>query len=50
MIRVKKNTSNELVGVLRTNTSKSLMKTSEMAVQLAMANVNGMLFRDSDKK
>ena len=50
MIRVKKNTSNVFVGVFKTNTSKSLMKTSEMAVQLAMANVNGILFRDSDKK
>lgn len=26
------------------------MKTSDIAVQLAIANVNGILFRESDKK
>jgi len=50
MIKVKKKTSRELVGVLRTKTSNNLMKTREIAVQLAMASVKGMLFSESDRK
>jgi hypothetical protein len=50
IIRVKKKISRLLVGVFNTKTSNSLMKTSDIAVQLAIAKVNGILFSERERK
>jgi hypothetical protein len=38
------------VGDFNIKTSNSLMKTRDMAVQLAIAKVNGMLLSESERK